>query len=207
MTRARLNWISIHAPGEIVSRGCDLNLERSLTPHVTTLCASNGFLIDGNQLLARTVVVAVGYSGDIVVVATDVETSDSEGSVEFDDGLGGNGASGDGKSVAVELRGGEYVVVLTVVALVRDVVVVDAIVVLTMIPDGALESRAVCKTAKMIISMATTPATPAATTTPGRSCHGRESGRSSPSSPLVTAQDHRALSRLPDCRAQPRPGP
>jgi hypothetical protein len=132
--------------------------------------------------------VAVGYSGDIVVVPTDVESSDSEVSAGFDDGLGGDGASGGGKSVAVELRVGEYVVVLVVVILDRDVVVVD-IVELTVVPDGALDWRDVCTTANTISATATIPATPAATITPGRSCHGRGSV---PLSPLVTGLDLRA---------------
>jgi hypothetical protein len=69
-----------------------------------------------------------------------------------------------GNSVAVELPVGVYVDVVVLVGRTpEDVVVVDDDV--NDVPAGAVECREVCRTANTMRTTASTPATPAATTT------------------------------------------
>jgi hypothetical protein len=79
------------------------------------------------------------------------------------------GVSG-GNSVAVELPVEVNVVVVVVVRRTLDDDVVDDGVVNDG-PDGCVECRDVCSTAYTMRATARTPAMPAATATPGRSCH------------------------------------
>jgi hypothetical protein len=114
-------------------------------------------------------VVVVAYGLDIVVVPVLVVVSSGESSSVVALGETGAGVSG-GNSVALELP----------VRVNDDVVVVvrrtlddegDADGELNDVRDGAVAWRDVCMTANTMRPTASTPARPAAITTPGRSCH------------------------------------
>lgn len=119
--------------------------------------------------------VVVAYGFDIVVVAVLVVVVVPSVVLVLsvvDVGLTGEEGSGGKNIVADELPVGAKLDVVVVVVVRRtpedDEVGNDVV---NDVCGGAVDSREVCRTAYAIRSTARRPATPAATTTPGRSCH------------------------------------
>jgi hypothetical protein len=123
-------------------------------------------------------VVVVGYGTDMVVVPVVVVSSVVAGVMV----VSGVGGSVDVVSVVVWVVLAVIVVVVVVLRAADDVVVVDVIG--PSVPDGAFEWRDVCTTANTSRPTTTRPATPAATTAPGRSYHSAAAGSAGRSSSL-----------------------
>jgi hypothetical protein len=140
-------------------------------PHRATGSArstSNGFLTVANYL-----VVVVAYGLDIVVVPVLALVVPSVVLVlsVVEVVLTGEEGSGGKNIVALELPVGVKLDVVVVV--VRRTAEADVVCndVVNDVSGGAVDWREVCRTANTIRSTARRPATPAATMTPGRSCH------------------------------------